>query len=253
MFIDPGAVTPMPGYRLKVAAGTPVDRTIEDRWHRVARALAAVKSDTGHWEQPFHKALRDFRFRPAGRIMSGPGTARRVYYGSRRIRHGGATAHSLAAGYAHRRCATRSTSLPRPPGFRPLGSLLINVACRFQPCHRHHVKAMQGQVRPPLLRQIGIVRCGGHEPFARGDFLPTDQFRLRLVAVRSSPFPLSDGPAAQGTRSARCRRTASTRRSNLQCGNIMLRSVWSEPDPSQIRPASMQPTGSAPTFERNSL
>jgi ribonucleoside-diphosphate reductase alpha chain len=65
-------------YRLKAADGTPVDVSIEDSWRRVARALAAVEADPDRWEQPFYEALQDFRFLPAGRILSGAGTARRV-------------------------------------------------------------------------------------------------------------------------------------------------------------------------------
>ena len=65
-------------YRLKAADGTPVDLTIEDSWRRVARALAAIEADPSAWEQPFYKALQDFRFLPAGRILSGAGTDRRV-------------------------------------------------------------------------------------------------------------------------------------------------------------------------------
>ena len=65
-------------YRLKAVDGTPVDLTIEDSWRRVARALAAVEADPGQWEKPFYEALQDFRFLPAGRILSGAGTDRRV-------------------------------------------------------------------------------------------------------------------------------------------------------------------------------
>jgi ribonucleoside-diphosphate reductase alpha chain len=65
-------------YRLKTADGTPVDVSIEDSWRRVARALAAVEANPDRWEQPFYEALQDFRFLPAGRILSGAGTARRV-------------------------------------------------------------------------------------------------------------------------------------------------------------------------------
>ncbi len=65
-------------YRLKVADGTPIDVTIEDSWRRVARALAAVEADPRLWEQPFYEALADFRFLPAGRILSGAGSDRRV-------------------------------------------------------------------------------------------------------------------------------------------------------------------------------
>jgi ribonucleoside-diphosphate reductase alpha chain len=65
-------------YRMKTADGRPIDLTVEDSWRRVARALAAVETDPGHWEQPFYEALQDFRFLPAGRILSGAGTDRRV-------------------------------------------------------------------------------------------------------------------------------------------------------------------------------
>src|SRR5438270_519005 len=65
-------------YRLKSEDGTPIDLTIEDSWWRLARALAAVETDPERWEQPFYDALRDFRFLPAGRILSGAGADRRV-------------------------------------------------------------------------------------------------------------------------------------------------------------------------------
>jgi ribonucleoside-diphosphate reductase alpha chain len=65
-------------YRLKDADGVPVDLTIEDSWRRVAQALAQAEKQPALWEQPFRDALQDFRFLPAGRIMSGTGTDRRV-------------------------------------------------------------------------------------------------------------------------------------------------------------------------------
>jgi len=65
-------------YRLKEADGTPIDITIEDSWRRVARALAEVEASPGRWEQVFYEALEDFRFLPAGRILSGAGSDRRV-------------------------------------------------------------------------------------------------------------------------------------------------------------------------------
>ena len=65
-------------YRLKDADGAPVDLTIEDSWRRVARALAQAEVEPARWEGPFYNALQDFRFLPAGRILSGAGTSRRV-------------------------------------------------------------------------------------------------------------------------------------------------------------------------------
>jgi ribonucleoside-diphosphate reductase alpha chain len=65
-------------YRLKDAAGAPVDKSIAETWHRVAEALATGEADSGHWSAKFSEALADFRFLPAGRILAGAGTARNV-------------------------------------------------------------------------------------------------------------------------------------------------------------------------------
>lgn len=65
-------------YRFKAADGTPHDRTVEDSWRRVARALAAPEAEPQLWEDRFYAALQDFRFLPAGRILAGAGTGREV-------------------------------------------------------------------------------------------------------------------------------------------------------------------------------
>ncbi len=65
-------------YRLKEADGTPIDRTVEDTWRRIARALASVEAEPARWEEPFYRVLEDFRFLPAGRITAGAGTDRTV-------------------------------------------------------------------------------------------------------------------------------------------------------------------------------
>ncbi len=65
-------------YRLQDADGAPVDQSVEDTWRRVARALAVVEADPGHWEREFYEVLEDFRFLPAGRILAGAGTGRSV-------------------------------------------------------------------------------------------------------------------------------------------------------------------------------
>ena len=54
------------------------DRTIEDTWRRIARALAAVEKDPTVWEDRFYDILKGFRFLPGGRIQAGAGTGRRV-------------------------------------------------------------------------------------------------------------------------------------------------------------------------------
>ena len=65
-------------YRLKKADGQPVDKTLADTWRRVARALAAPEDDAEAWEERFFEALEDFRFLPAGRVVSGAGSERNV-------------------------------------------------------------------------------------------------------------------------------------------------------------------------------
>jgi ribonucleoside-diphosphate reductase alpha chain len=65
-------------YRLKRGDGTPVDITVEDSWRRIACALAAVESEPALWEDRFYAALEDFKFLPAGRIIAGAGSGRRV-------------------------------------------------------------------------------------------------------------------------------------------------------------------------------
>ena len=55
-----------------------MDKTVEDTFARVAKALAAVESSPADWEAAFEDALSDYRFLPAGRILSGAGTERDV-------------------------------------------------------------------------------------------------------------------------------------------------------------------------------
>ncbi|HKX36949.1 MAG TPA: ribonucleotide reductase N-terminal alpha domain-containing protein, partial [Rhizorhapis sp.] len=55
-----------------------MDKTIEESWRRVARALAALEAKPEQWEERFFSALEDFKFLPAGRILAGAGTDRSV-------------------------------------------------------------------------------------------------------------------------------------------------------------------------------
>ena len=65
-------------YRLKGADGAPVDKTVEDTWRRVARALAEPEDEADVWAERFYGAMEDFRFLPAGRIVAGAGSGRNV-------------------------------------------------------------------------------------------------------------------------------------------------------------------------------
>jgi ribonucleoside-diphosphate reductase alpha chain len=67
-------------YRLKAQDGTPVDADIADSWARVALAAAQAEAPGRRrdWALRFGKALAGHRFLPAGRILAGAGTGRRV-------------------------------------------------------------------------------------------------------------------------------------------------------------------------------
>ena len=65
-------------YRFKETDGTIHDQTPQDTFRRVAKAVAAAEADTGRWEKAFFDILSDYRFLPAGRILSGAGTGRSV-------------------------------------------------------------------------------------------------------------------------------------------------------------------------------
>ncbi|WP_428249498.1 adenosylcobalamin-dependent ribonucleoside-diphosphate reductase [Ferrovibrio sp.] len=65
-------------YRLKGPDGHPLDHTIEDTWRRIAAAVAVPEAEPKAWADRFYDALSDFRFLPAGRIVAGAGTGRKV-------------------------------------------------------------------------------------------------------------------------------------------------------------------------------
>lgn len=69
-------------YALKDKAGDLVEHTPEEMWHRVARGIAKQekKSQQKHWENEFYRVMEDFKFVPAGRILSGAGTEYQVTY-----------------------------------------------------------------------------------------------------------------------------------------------------------------------------
>jgi ribonucleoside-diphosphate reductase alpha chain len=65
-------------YRLKGADGRPVDKSVEDTWRRVAKALAKTEQEPDVWEERFFEMMADFQFLPAGRIIAGAGVDRNV-------------------------------------------------------------------------------------------------------------------------------------------------------------------------------
>lgn len=69
-------------YALKDKTGKLLEHTPEEMWRRVARGIAAneKKSEQKKWEEAFYKVMEDFKFVPAGRILSGAGTEYQVTY-----------------------------------------------------------------------------------------------------------------------------------------------------------------------------
>ncbi|QIG48167.1 adenosylcobalamin-dependent ribonucleoside-diphosphate reductase [Nordella sp. HKS 07] len=67
-------------YRFKRPDGAAVDATVEASWQRVAKAVAEAEkpAERARWAREFEGLLKDYRFLPAGRILSGAGTARTV-------------------------------------------------------------------------------------------------------------------------------------------------------------------------------
>ncbi len=67
-------------YRLKGEGGVALDKTIEDSWRRIARALAEPErpEERALWAERFYEALEGFRFLPAGRVVAGAGSGRNV-------------------------------------------------------------------------------------------------------------------------------------------------------------------------------
>ncbi|MEM7569969.1 MAG: adenosylcobalamin-dependent ribonucleoside-diphosphate reductase [Pseudomonadota bacterium] len=67
-------------YRFKSADGAVMDKTVQDSWRRVAKALAQGESPVSReaWEETFYDALSNFKYLPAGRILAGAGTGRDV-------------------------------------------------------------------------------------------------------------------------------------------------------------------------------
>lgn len=65
-------------YRYTPPTGRP-EADLQETWHRVAGALAAVEyADRSGWERRFFELLDDGRFLPGGRILAGAGSARQV-------------------------------------------------------------------------------------------------------------------------------------------------------------------------------
>lgn len=69
-------------YSLKDEKGNPIEKTPEEMWRRVARGVAQIEQpqQRKYWENKYFDIMKDFKFVPGGRILSGAGTGYKVTY-----------------------------------------------------------------------------------------------------------------------------------------------------------------------------
>ncbi len=69
-------------YSLRDTKGNPTEKTPDEMWKRVAKAISGVEKpkDRKKWEKKFYDVMDGFKFLPGGRILSGAGTGYDVTY-----------------------------------------------------------------------------------------------------------------------------------------------------------------------------
>ncbi|KXK07333.1 MAG: Ribonucleoside-diphosphate reductase NrdZ [Microgenomates bacterium OLB22] len=70
-------------YSLKDPKGAAVEKSPEEMWKRVAKAVSLIEKDkrkATKWEKAFYEAMTDFKYVPGGRILAGAGTGYEVTY-----------------------------------------------------------------------------------------------------------------------------------------------------------------------------
>ncbi len=69
-------------YSVKNKEGSPIEKTPEEMWRRVAGAVAQVEvgKKRKNWEEKFYSIMEDFKYVPGGRILAGAGTGYSVTY-----------------------------------------------------------------------------------------------------------------------------------------------------------------------------
>lgn len=70
-------------YSLKDSDGNPIEKNPEEMWRRVAAGLAQVEKTPElqkEWVKKFYSALKDFKYVPGGRVLSGAGTPYEVTF-----------------------------------------------------------------------------------------------------------------------------------------------------------------------------
>lgn len=69
-------------YAWKDDKGAPMEEFPEQMWARVAKSLSKIEQPgkQAYWEKRFYDSMADFKFVPAGRILSGAGTGHQVTF-----------------------------------------------------------------------------------------------------------------------------------------------------------------------------
>jgi ribonucleoside-diphosphate reductase alpha chain len=69
-------------YSQKDKKGTPIEKSPDEMWRRIAKAVAKEEKPTtqSKWEESFYEAMKDFKYVPGGRILAGAGTGYSVTY-----------------------------------------------------------------------------------------------------------------------------------------------------------------------------
>ncbi len=69
-------------YSLKDKKGVAIEKTPDEMWRRIARAVALVekKENQKYWTKEFIQAMKDFKYIPGGRILAGAGSGYAVTY-----------------------------------------------------------------------------------------------------------------------------------------------------------------------------
>ncbi|HNQ31474.1 MAG TPA: adenosylcobalamin-dependent ribonucleoside-diphosphate reductase [Candidatus Woesebacteria bacterium] len=70
-------------YAMKDKQGHPIEKSPEDMWQRVARAVAGAEKSSNlrkKYEKDYYEIMTDFKFVPGGRILAGAGTGYDVTY-----------------------------------------------------------------------------------------------------------------------------------------------------------------------------
>ncbi|MBI3955389.1 ribonucleoside-diphosphate reductase, adenosylcobalamin-dependent, partial [Candidatus Gottesmanbacteria bacterium] len=69
-------------YSLKNDKGTPLEKTPEEMWRRVAHGISQIENVKVRkdWEDKFYSAMDNFKLIPGGRILSGAGTGYKVTF-----------------------------------------------------------------------------------------------------------------------------------------------------------------------------